>query len=295
MEEIKTASAGAYQYLVDKDPCTWSRAYFKKGMDCDAVENGFSESFNSRIKIARRKPIIRMLEEIRSYVMTRNYTLRKECEDWKSEIFPNIRKVLELHKKIQRKWSLSLSGWHQFEVRQGNGLEALCVDLEKRECSCRQWQLTSVPFPHSITSMYFINTNPDDYVSDLFKPLSLSFDFIFNSEIFKSFPCLSLSSLPSCNLILYWNEAATMSFEGRFNLEEPPMIGFPALSVRSSNAHALDSLYLLVLFTEMSQSRQHVDTSMIHVESRKSPIVERFDVDSRRISIRHCEYLRVSL
>ncbi|GJV75696.1 hypothetical protein Tco_1507280 [Tanacetum coccineum] len=43
MEEIKTASAGAYQYLVDKDPCTWSRAYFKEGMDCDAVENGLSE------------------------------------------------------------------------------------------------------------------------------------------------------------------------------------------------------------------------------------------------------------
>ncbi|GKC24043.1 multidrug resistance-associated protein 5, partial [Tanacetum coccineum] len=32
MEEIKTASIGAYQYLVDKDPCTWSRAYFKEGM-----------------------------------------------------------------------------------------------------------------------------------------------------------------------------------------------------------------------------------------------------------------------
>nr|GEV10735.1 kinase-like domain-containing protein [Tanacetum cinerariifolium] len=45
------------------------------------------------------------------------------------------RKVLDLHKKIQRKWSLSPSGWHQFEVRQGN-LEAFCVDLEKRECSC---------------------------------------------------------------------------------------------------------------------------------------------------------------
>ncbi|GKB49951.1 kinase-like domain-containing protein, partial [Tanacetum coccineum] len=37
-----------------------------------------------------------------------------------------------------RKWSLSPSGRHQFEVRQGNGIEAFCVDLEKRECSCRQ-------------------------------------------------------------------------------------------------------------------------------------------------------------
>ncbi|GKF95253.1 hypothetical protein Tco_0287988 [Tanacetum coccineum] len=101
MEEIKTTSAEGYQYLVNKDPCTWLRAYFKEGIDCDAVENGLSELFNSHIKIARRKPIIGKLEDIRSYVMTRNYMLRKEC-DWKSEICPNIRKVLELHKKIQR-------------------------------------------------------------------------------------------------------------------------------------------------------------------------------------------------
>ncbi|GKC42243.1 hypothetical protein Tco_1059965, partial [Tanacetum coccineum] len=31
--------------------------------------------------------------------------------------------------------------------------------------------------------------------------LSLSFDFVFDFEIFKSFPCLSLSSLPSCDLV----------------------------------------------------------------------------------------------
>ncbi|GKF28016.1 hypothetical protein Tco_0094358, partial [Tanacetum coccineum] len=48
---------------------------------------------------------------------------------------------------------------------------------------------------------------------------------------------------------------------------------------------ALDSPYLLVLITGTSQSRQHVDTSLIHLESRKSPSAELFDVNSRRISI----------
>ncbi|GJS11042.1 hypothetical protein Tco_0367838 [Tanacetum coccineum] len=60
---------------------------------------------------------------------------------------------------------------------------------------------------------------------------------------------------------------------------------FPAQSVGSSNAIALDSPYLLVLITETSQSRQHVDTSLIHIESRKPPTAELFDVGSRRISI----------
>ncbi|GJX02160.1 hypothetical protein Tco_0186073 [Tanacetum coccineum] len=65
--------------------------------------------------------------------------------------------------------------------------------------------------------------------------------------------------------------------------------GFPAQSV-SSNAIALDSPYLLVLIIETSQSRQHVDTSLIHIDSRKSPTAELFDDDSRRISIHRCEY-----
>ncbi|GKB62215.1 hypothetical protein Tco_0918401 [Tanacetum coccineum] len=65
------------------------------------------------------------------------------------------------------------------------------------------------------------------------EPLSLSLDFVFCSEIFKSFPCM-------------WVQ-----------FERTSLTGFPAQSVRSSNAYALDSLYLLVLNTRMSQSRQH--------------------------------------
>ncbi|GJZ69015.1 cytochrome P450 [Tanacetum coccineum] len=42
---------------------------------------------------------------------------------------------------------------------------------------------------------------------------------------------------------------------------------------------------LAVLVTEASQSRQHVDTSLIKLESRKSPTTELFDVHSGRISI----------
>nr|GEY77276.1 putative reverse transcriptase domain-containing protein [Tanacetum cinerariifolium] len=60
---------------------------------------------------------------------------------------------------------------------------------------------------------------------------------------------------------------------------------FPAQSVRSSNTIALDSPYLLVLITGVSQSRQHVDTSLIHIESCKPPTKSLFDVGSSRIYI----------
>ncbi|GKF72247.1 hypothetical protein Tco_0208361, partial [Tanacetum coccineum] len=52
---------------------------------------------------------------------------------------------------------------------------------------------------------------------------------------------------------------------------------FPAQSVGSSNTDVLDSPYLLVLITEISQSRQH---GLIHLESRKSPTAEPFEAFS---------------
>ncbi|GKC84925.1 hypothetical protein Tco_1140642, partial [Tanacetum coccineum] len=60
---------------------------------------------------------------------------------------------------------------------------------------------------------------------------------------------------------------------------------FPAQSVGSSNTDVLDLPCLLVLITGTSQSRQHVDTSLIHIESRKSPTKSLFDAGSSRISI----------
>nr|GEX66301.1 hypothetical protein [Tanacetum cinerariifolium] len=74
---------------------------------------------------------------------------------------------------------------------------------------------------------------------------------------------------------------------GRINLRRTSVTGFPAQSIRSSDVIATDSPYLLVLNTRASQSRQHVDTSLIHVESPRPPTAELFDVDSGRISIRH--------
>ncbi|GKA62370.1 pentatricopeptide repeat-containing protein [Tanacetum coccineum] len=52
MEKIKRSNPRAHQYLLAKDPKPWSRAFFTKGMCCDAVKNGFSECFNSVLDVA---------------------------------------------------------------------------------------------------------------------------------------------------------------------------------------------------------------------------------------------------
>ena len=102
MERMKVASEDAYNYLMEKNPHSWARCFFKVGVDCEAVENGLCESSNSNIRGVRKKHIIGMLEEIRRKVMIRNESLRKEAATWKDALCPNIRKKLELNKRIQR-------------------------------------------------------------------------------------------------------------------------------------------------------------------------------------------------
>jgi len=102
MNEIKLLSPAAHQHLMDRDPKTWSRAFFQVDRACDAVENGNSESFNATILEARKKPIITMFEEIRVYVMQRMYAMQQLGQNWENQVCPNIRDKLNKLKKLQR-------------------------------------------------------------------------------------------------------------------------------------------------------------------------------------------------
>ncbi|GJQ99886.1 hypothetical protein Tco_0522871 [Tanacetum coccineum] len=69
------------------------------------------------------------------------------------------------------------------------------------------------------------------------------------------------------------------------------LYGFPAPKRWSSNTDVLDLPMLASSHTpERLKADQHVNTSLIHIESCKSPTAVLFDDDTGRISIRHCEY-----
>ena len=103
MEEIKSLNPAAFLYLMEREPKTWSRAFFQVGLLCDSVENGNSESFNNVIADARKKPIITMLEDLRLYVMERMYKLRIQGESWsRLNVCPKIREKINKLKYWQR-------------------------------------------------------------------------------------------------------------------------------------------------------------------------------------------------
>ncbi|GJY27396.1 integrase [Tanacetum coccineum] len=76
MDKIKIANPNAHKYLMDKNPKTWSRAFFDVDRGCEAIKNGFSECFNSVIISVRHKPLLTMLEAIRVIVLERMNKMR---------------------------------------------------------------------------------------------------------------------------------------------------------------------------------------------------------------------------
>ncbi|GKB71862.1 pentatricopeptide repeat-containing protein [Tanacetum coccineum] len=167
MEQIKAANPGAYQYLIDKDPKTWSRAFFEVDRGCEAVENGFSECFNSVLVSVRNKPLLTMLEAIRVIVIERMNTMRKISATWTDDICPSILKRIDLMKNHTRFWHVIHTGGESFEVRSGS--DALKVDLSTRTCSCRMWQLSGLPCVHAISAIFKINKMPEEYVPNWFR------------------------------------------------------------------------------------------------------------------------------
>lgn len=95
MEELHAININAYNYLVQREPSTWSRAFFPDGRACEAVENGVSESFNSVIMEARTKPILTLLEELRIYVMERFCRMSTKHITWNQDVCPAIMRKLK--------------------------------------------------------------------------------------------------------------------------------------------------------------------------------------------------------
>ncbi|CAI9296360.1 unnamed protein product [Lactuca saligna] len=166
MKEIKELDSRAFDYLMERDPKCYCRAFQVEGVFCDAIENGISESFNAKIVEARHKPIITMLEDIRVYVMQRLYYQRTKGESWDLTICPSIRKKIADLKDKQRFRAVYPCGYQQFEVVLCN--DRYAVDLIRRTCGCRRWQLTGIPFVHGVAAISSMNLNSEDYVASCY-------------------------------------------------------------------------------------------------------------------------------
>ncbi|KAK9997510.1 hypothetical protein SO802_022196 [Lithocarpus litseifolius] len=99
--------------------------------------------------------------------MTRFQANRDMILKVESELCPKIRKRLYMEKMAYKRWLACWAGHTKFEVK--NGLESFTVDLAKSKCSCRKWDITSIPCAHAISCIFFNREDAEKYVHPCYK------------------------------------------------------------------------------------------------------------------------------
>ena len=115
---------------------------------------------------SRDKPILSMLEWIRVRLMTRLHTKMITMEKYGRLVCPNVQDKLEKLKMESRSFFAMPFGRFKYEV--DNDYERHVVDLTKKECTCRIWDLIGIPCKHGVTAIYKNHEHPEDYLHDCY-------------------------------------------------------------------------------------------------------------------------------
>ena len=161
IQYIRDFDEKAYEYLPKIAPTQWTRSHFTTRALTDCLVNNLSESFNAMILKSRDKPILAMSEWIRVRLMTELYTKRKGIEKYAGKLCPSIQDKLEKLELEASHLVLPPAGSFLYEV--GSQYEGHVVDLVKKTCSCRSWDLNGIPCKHAITAIYTNIETPEDY------------------------------------------------------------------------------------------------------------------------------------
>ena len=141
MQYIKDLDEKACQYLANIAPTQWTRSHFTSRALTNFLVNNLSESFNSMILKSRDKPILAMLEWIRVRLITRIYTKRKWIEKYAGKLCPSIQDKLEKLKLESKPFNATPASSFLYEVV--SQYERHVIDLIKKTCSCRSWDLNA--------------------------------------------------------------------------------------------------------------------------------------------------------
>ncbi|XP_050255010.1 uncharacterized protein LOC126700879 [Quercus robur] len=86
---------------------------------------------------------------------------REGIQKYAGKLCPSIQDRLEKLKVESKPFSATLADSFLYEV--GSQYERHVVDLVKKTCSCRSWDLNGIPCKHAITAIYTNIETPEDY------------------------------------------------------------------------------------------------------------------------------------
>ncbi|XP_038683095.1 uncharacterized protein LOC119983503 [Tripterygium wilfordii] len=170
MLNMKTLDTGGWKWLDERADKKWSKAKFNTLSKNDCALNNLCESYNSKILRHRAKPIITLLEELRTESMKRLVKCRLEMDMKQGFLVPIVRDKLEKEREECRMWNATWAGDDNhslFEVSKQP--DKFIVNLKEGSCSCRVWDLTGIPCVHALASINWNGLPVESFVSPYYQ------------------------------------------------------------------------------------------------------------------------------
>ncbi|KAH0636660.1 hypothetical protein KY289_036575 [Solanum tuberosum] len=129
---------------------TWRRA-FCPGNRYNIMTSNIAESVNSMFDVEREFPIIALFDEINRRFALLFHQRHMELENSANRFVPSIEKDISKYVNAGNKLLAHQIANYKFSVT-GHGDVAM-VDLQRRTCTCRIFDLDKIPCPHAIAAL----------------------------------------------------------------------------------------------------------------------------------------------
>jgi zinc finger SWIM domain-containing protein 3 len=142
----------------------WANAYFP-GKRYGEMYSNVAECFNNWIEEAREQPATKLVDTIRVKIMKMRTDRRAIGLKWKNFLTKDTENKLEMSYNKTRTWNIRPSTEYLYEV---NSNPSVTVDLERRTCSCRWWQIDGLPCDHAVAVIQKTQHNLNSFVEPFF-------------------------------------------------------------------------------------------------------------------------------
>ncbi|WVZ49879.1 hypothetical protein U9M48_001202 [Paspalum notatum var. saurae] len=163
------AKPEAVEYLQESHTKLWTRSQFSTLSKVDYVTNNLAEVTNKWVKAEKAKHLDDLLDSIRQKILIKWNQRRKIARQMDGKILDHITKKLrEQTRNLDIDVITSNDNVAEVVARGGSSFRFV-VNLDERTCSCRAWQVSSIPCKHAIAFITSIrNEKLEDHVDHYF-------------------------------------------------------------------------------------------------------------------------------
>ncbi|RVW61547.1 hypothetical protein CK203_066201 [Vitis vinifera] len=160
MFELRKYNDALAKWVEENEPEHWAMSKFPK-QRWDKMTTNLAESFNAWLRNERHHSICTFLMEHMAKLGSMLVKHKEESNNWKECIGPKIEEKVQ--QKIAKGEVYPVTPFMNGIFGVSIGTTFLNVDIMKRTCTCRGWEMLGIPCEHAATVILSIGQNVVDF------------------------------------------------------------------------------------------------------------------------------------